>query len=64
MSIMRERDNKEYTKACKVIDSCVSLDQLDVATRYVDLIESRVMRLSLYVKLDRKRGELCRALLC
>mgnify|MGYP003483248925 FL=1 len=53
-----------YEKACKVIDSCVSLEQLDVATRYVDLIESRVMRLSLYVKLDRKRGELCRALLC
>ena len=56
--------NEVYEKACKVIDSCVSLEQLDTATRYVDLIESRVMRLSLYVKLDRKRGELCRALLC
>ena len=64
MSIMRERDNKEYTKACKVIDSCVSLDQLDVATRYVDLIESRVLKLCLYARIDRKRGELCCALLC
>ena len=56
--------NDVYEKACKVIDSCVSLEQLDIATRYVDLIESRVIKLSLYVKLDRKRGLLCRALIC